>query len=116
VPGMTETQRVWEEWFRAFSRIQAAWPAEVDVPCPQGDGGRVRVGYIGNPVSRIGVAYAWCDAERHGIYLTRVGIPPGAPMAAYDAPEEEQDAIVPPDLELLDPDPALPEAGGAEGQ
>jgi hypothetical protein len=105
---MTESQRLWEAWFSAFSRVHAAWPDEVDVPCPQGDGGHVRVAYIGDPNTRIGMAFAWCDRCQQGIYLSRVGIPEGAPMLTFDASEAEQAAVIPPNLQLLDPDPAPP--------
>jgi hypothetical protein len=104
---MTESQKVWESWFQAFKRVHAAWPEQAEVPCPRGDG-FVRVAYVGDPVDRIGTAYAWCDDCDEGIYLTRVGIPEGAPLLPYDAPEAEKDAVIPPDLEFLDPDPAPP--------
>jgi hypothetical protein len=106
---MTDSQRRWEAWFAAFSRVHAAWPDQVDVPCPNGDGGRVRVAYIGDPARRIGMAFAWCDTCRQGIYLSRVGIPEGAPMLAFGVSEADQAAVIPPDLELLDPDPAPPD-------
>ncbi len=104
----TEPQRLWESWYQAFAGIQEAWPRRLDVRCPHDDGGSVRVAYIGDPLTRRGTAFVWCDVGRHGIYLTRVGRPSGAEMLANDAPDAEQDALVPPDIDFLRPDPAPP--------
>jgi hypothetical protein len=106
---MTESQQVWESWVHAFARVRDAWPEQIDVPCPNSDGGHVRVAYIGDPQTRIGMAFAWCDICREGIYLSRVGIPDGAPMLTFDASAAEQAAVIPADLKLLDPDPAPPD-------
>ena len=103
---MTDAQRLWESWYQAFVKISEAWPAEVNVPCPNSDHGRVRVSYTGDPETRIGTAIVWCPDCRQGIYLSRVGIPPGAEMLPFDATQEEEDAAVPPDVVLLPPDPA----------
>jgi hypothetical protein len=111
---MTESQRRWEAWFSAFSQLHAAWPDKVDVPCPESDGARLRAAYLGDPVSRIGTAFAWCETGRHGIYVSRVAIPPGADMLPFDAPDSEQDLLIPPDIEFLPPDPAPPSDQGEE--
>lgn len=104
--AMTESQRLWNSWYQAFLQISRAWPAEINVPCPNSDHGRVRVSYTGDPETRIGMAVVWCPDCRQGIYLSRVGIPPGAAMLTFDATEEEADAAVPSDVVLLPPDPA----------
>ena len=103
---MTDAQRLWEAWYQAFEQISQAWPTEVEVRCPNTDRGRVRVSYTGDPDTRIGMAIVWCPECRQGIYLSRVGIPPGAEMLPFDATQEEEDAAVPPDVVLLPPDPA----------
>ncbi|WP_189080305.1 hypothetical protein [Mangrovihabitans endophyticus] len=105
---MTSAQAVWESWFRAFLTIHQAWPDAVEVACPDGDGGRMRVGYLADPDTRLGTAMAWCDKCRRGIYISRVSVPEGAPMAGFEASAAEQASVVPPDLELFDPDPAPP--------
>ena len=110
---ITESQRLWEAWFQAFSKIREAWPEPTDVPCPNGDGGRVRIAYIGDPNTRIGTAFIWCDVCRQGIFLSRVGIPEGADMLTFDASDEEQEAIIPNNIEFLPPDP-IPPAEGAD--
>jgi len=76
------------------------------VPCPNGDHGRVRVFYTGDPETRIGTAIVWCPDCRQGIYVSRVGIPPGAETLPFDATQEEGDAAVPPAVVLLPPDRA----------
>ena len=104
----TQPQRLWESWYQAFAGIQEAWPRRLDVPCPQGDGGSVRVAYVGDPETRRGTAFVWCPVGRHGICLTRVGIPAGADML----PDAEHEALVPPNVDFLPPDPAPPAGGG----
>jgi hypothetical protein len=104
MPKMTESQRVWEAWMSAFSRIHDAAPADADVACPSCDKGRVRVSYTGDPQSRIGYAIAWCDVCLHGIHLSRVRIPDGVEMLTFESTEAERDAVVP-DIQLISPDP-----------
>jgi hypothetical protein len=111
---MTDSQRLWESWYQAFLKVHEARPADVDVPCPNSDHGRVRISYTGDPETRIGMAIVWCAECRQGIHLSRVGIPAGADMLTFDATEAEEDAAVPPDIEILPPDPAPPsDAPGA---
>ena len=38
---MTEAQQQWEAWYQAFQQLREAWPADIDVPCPNTDHGRV---------------------------------------------------------------------------
>ncbi|GIE98197.1 hypothetical protein [Paractinoplanes rishiriensis] len=105
MPEMTESQRYWETWFDAFTRIRDAWPAPVDVPCPDGDGGKLRITYTGDPEDRIGFATLWCDVGRNGIFLHRVGIPSGAPMLSFDATDEERAEQIPAGIRLIPEDP-----------
>jgi hypothetical protein len=37
-----------------------------------------------------------------------VGIPEGAPMVSFDATDEEIAAVVPPEIDFFEPDPAPP--------
>jgi hypothetical protein len=103
---ITESQRLWEAWFQAFSEVREA--------CPNCDGGAVRIAYMGDPGTPIGTAFAWCESCRQGISVCRVGIPHGAAMATFDASEEEQDAIIPADIDFLPADP-VPPADGVNG-
>ena len=105
---MTESNRRWEAWFDAFSRIREAWPARLDVLCPDGDQGRMHITYTGSPESRIGFATMWCDVGHHGIFLPRVGIPEGAEMLSFDATPEERAALIP-DITLIPTDPYTPD-------
>ena len=102
---LTEPQRQWEAWYEAFQKLREAWPADIVVPCPNTDHGRVRISYTGDPTTQIGTAIVWCADCRQGIYLSRVGIPADAAMLPFDAPEEAHDAAVPPDIKILPPDP-----------
>lgn len=104
MPEMTESQRTWEAWFDAFTRIRDAWPERIDVPCPDGDRGKLHITYTGNPESRVGFATLWCDAGRNGIFLPRVGIPDGAEMLSFNATPEERAAAIP-EIRLIPTDP-----------
>ncbi|MCY1141863.1 hypothetical protein OWR29_28030 [Actinoplanes sp. Pm04-4] len=101
---MTDSQRTWEAWFDAFTRIRDAWPERIYVPCPDGDDGRLHITYTGSPENRIGFATLWCDVGRNGIFLPRVGIPEGADMLSFDATPEERAAVIP-DIRLIPTDP-----------
>jgi hypothetical protein len=105
---MTESNRRWEAWFDAFTKIREAWPARLDVLCPEGDQGRMRITYTGSPETRIGFATMWCDVGHHGIFLPRVGIPAGAEMLPFDATPEERAAVIP-DISLIPTDPYTPD-------
>ncbi len=74
------------------------------MPCPDGDGGRLRITYTGSPQSRVGFATLWCDVGRNGIFLPRVGIPEGAEMLTFDATPEERAAVIP-EIRLIPTDP-----------
>ena len=108
---MTDSQRTWEAWFDAFTAIRDAWPTRIEVPCPDGDGGRLHITYTGNPESRIGFATLWCDVGRNGIFLSRVGIPEGADMLTFDATPEERAAVIP-NIRLIPADPYVPDEDG----
>ncbi|GAA1643094.1 hypothetical protein [Actinoplanes couchii] len=105
---MTDSNRRWEAWFTAFTTMRDAWPARVDVPCPDGDQGRLHITYTGNPESRVGFATMWCEVGRNGIFLPRVGIPDGAEMLPFDATPEERAAVLP-DINLIPADPYTPD-------
>jgi hypothetical protein len=115
MPEMTQSQRRWEAWFDAFTRIRDAWPERVDVPCPDGDQGRLHLTYTGSPETRVGFATLWCDLGRNGIFLSRVGIPEGAEMLTFDATPEERAAAIP-EITLIPTDPYVPAEDGAEGR
>ena len=104
---MIESQRNWEAWFDAFTRIRDAWPERIEVPCPDGDAGRLHITYTGSPDSRIGFATLWCNLGRNGIFLPRVGIPEGADMLSFDATPEVRAAVIP-DIRLIPTDPYSP--------
>ncbi len=105
---MTDSQRTWEAWFDAFTKIRDAWPERIDVPCPDGDPGRLHITYTGNPENRIGFATLWCDVGRNGIFLSRVGIPDSADMLTFEATPEERAAVIP-DIRLIPTDPFTPD-------
>jgi hypothetical protein len=107
---MTESQRRWEAWFAAYVRIDKASPDRVEVPCPDGDGGVVRIAFVADPGDDVGMAYLWCDVGRAGIFLHRVGIPAGAARFSFDADEDEMDKVIPPDVHFLPPDPYVAES------
>ncbi|GID93416.1 hypothetical protein Adi01nite_28280 [Amorphoplanes digitatis] len=107
MPGMTNSQRTWEAWFDAFTKMRDAWPERIEVPCPDGDHGRLHITYTGDPESRIGFATIWCEVGRNGIFLSRVGIPDGADMLTFDATPEERAAVIP-DIRLIPTDPYAP--------
>jgi hypothetical protein len=90
----------------AFSRVHAASPEPVSVPCPSCGRGTVHVTYVGDPDSRMGYAIAWCDVCLKGIYLSRLEIPEGVEMLTFDTPEEKFAAVVP-EVDLIQPDPWL---------
>ncbi|WP_229072236.1 hypothetical protein [Actinoplanes sp. DH11] len=105
---MTDSSRRWEAWFDAFTKIRDAWPTRVDVPCPDGDQGKLCITYTGSRDSRVGFATMWCDVGRDGIFLPRVGIPEGAEMLSFDATPEERAAVIP-DISLIPTDPHVPD-------
>jgi hypothetical protein len=108
MPEMTDSQRTWEAWFDAFMRIQEASPGRIDLPCPDGDHGRLHITYTGNQETRIGFATLWCDVGRNGIFLPKVGIPDGADMLAFDTTPEERAAVIP-EIRLIPTDPYIPD-------
>jgi hypothetical protein len=108
MPEITESQRYWESWFDAFTRIRDAFPQPVDVACPDGDGGKLHLTYTGDPEDRIGFATLWCDVGRNGIFLDRVGIPSGAEMLTFDATPEERATRIPPGIRLIPTDMYTP--------
>jgi hypothetical protein len=106
VTDLSESRRRWQAWFDAYGRISDGWPNQVDVECPDGDGGIVRIAFVaGRQVGR-GQAYLWCDVGRDGIFLHRVGIPEGAPRFPVDADDDEIDKVIPPDIHFFPPEPA----------
>jgi hypothetical protein len=107
MPEMTDSQRTWEAWFDAFMRFQDA-PGQTEIPCPDGDQGRLHITYTGNPESRMGFATLWCDVGRNGIFLPRVGIPDGADMLTFDTTPEERAAATP-EIRLIPADPYIPD-------
>jgi hypothetical protein len=90
---MTEAERRWESWFAAWQTMLDSWPEPVEVACPEGDGGRVRLTYYALPGSRVGSVKVWCDKGLHGIFMGRVGIPAGAKVTPFGASPEEREAI-----------------------
>jgi hypothetical protein len=102
---MTDSQRRWEAWYAAYVRIEEAWPERIEVPCPDGDGGTVRIAFVADPGDERGMVFLWCDVCRTGISLHRVRVPDGAPRLPFDGDDEQFDAVVPPDVFLLPPDP-----------
>jgi hypothetical protein len=93
---MSEAERRWESWYQAFIRVVEAFPEPIEVPCPEGDGGRIRLTYYAFPGSSKGSVTAWCDRCHHGIWLGRVGIPEGAQVYPFDGGPEGQ-----PEIELI---------------
>lgn len=109
VAKMTESQRRWEAWFDAYARIDDAWPDRLQVPCPEGDGGVVRIAYLAGPRESTGMAILWCEVGRTGIFLHRVRIPDAAPRFPVDSDDDELDKVIPPDVHLWPPDPVAEE-------
>jgi len=96
MPEMSEEERRWEAWYQAFVKVLEGFPQQVDVPCPEGDGGHIHLTYYGYPDSRTGSVMAWCDRCHHGIWLGRVSIPAGAQVYPFESRPEEV-----PDIELI---------------
>ncbi|MEV6494317.1 hypothetical protein AB0M20_37715 [Actinoplanes sp. NPDC051633] len=105
--GMTASQRRWEAWFDAYAKIDGGWPERIELPCPEGDGGRVQIAYLAGREGGKGMVFVWCDRCRTGIFLHRVRIPDDAPRLPHGATEDEIDKIIPPDTVFLPPDPAI---------
>ncbi|XVU22910.1 hypothetical protein ACQPZJ_37400 [Actinoplanes sp. CA-054009] len=87
----------WESWYQAFTKVYAAFPEPIDVPCPEGDGGHIQLTFYGNPDSRTGSITAWCDRCYHGIWLGRVGIPAGTPRYPFGSgpPDRPEITLIP---------------------
>ena len=96
MPEMTEAERRWESWWAAYLKLSEASPEPADVPCPEGDRGRVQRTYYARPGSRIGSVMVWCATGRHGIWLGRVGIPEGVEAHPFDSDPEGM-----PEIELI---------------
>lgn len=90
---MTEAERRWESWYQAFIQVFEAFPRPIDVPCPEGDSGHIRLTFYGFPDSRKGSVTAWCDRCHHGIWLGRISIPAGARVHPFDGSPAGQPAI-----------------------
>ncbi|GLY98329.1 hypothetical protein [Actinoplanes sp. NBRC 103695] len=93
MPEMTAAQRRWESWYQAFISVVEAFPEPVEVPCPEGDGGFIRLTYYGLPGSSKGSVTAWCDRCYHGIWLGRVSIPTGAQVYPFEGGPEGRPEI-----------------------
>ncbi|GIM89933.1 hypothetical protein [Paractinoplanes toevensis] len=104
MPEKTKAERRWESWYEAYNKVVEPFPEPVDVPCPEGDGGHIRLTYYARPGSPAGSVTAWCDRCYHGIWLDRVGIPAGAEVYSFeDGPTDRPDIELIPDA-LYTPD------------
>ncbi|MDX2699060.1 hypothetical protein PV416_42535 [Streptomyces ipomoeae] len=77
-------------WLKALSRFNTG-DKENTEPCPNCGRSQLRVQYLANMESRVGYALFWCDACLHGISVSRVQVPEGAPVRPIDDPESLAD-------------------------
>lgn len=96
MPEMTVAERRWESWYQAFNKVVEALPEQIQVPCPEGDGGHLQLTYYANPESSTGSVTAWCDRCHHGIWLGRVKIPAGVHVYSFQSVPEGR-----PEIELI---------------
>lgn len=74
-------------WLKALSRLNVGADKEAAEPCPNCGRNQIRTRYIANPESRVGYALIWCDACLHGVSVSRVRAPDGAPIWPIEDPD-----------------------------
>lgn len=73
-------------WLQALGQV-ADRQGEMDlVSCPDCSRDRLEVRYVVKPETRIGYVLLWCGACLHGISVSRVRAPEGAPAWSIDDP------------------------------
>ncbi|WP_037671364.1 hypothetical protein [Streptomyces griseus] len=73
-----------DAWLKALARWSTASETDATAACPHCGRGEVRLRYVVDPDSRVGFALMWCDACGHGISVSRVRAPEGAPVRSID--------------------------------
>ena len=98
----------YDRWLAVYGDVYEALPGRAAVRCPRCGADALRLVFVGDEAERIGYAAFWCDNCRHGIHLSRVDVPEGAPMYAF-RPAGPPDAI--PDYTIIVPPPDTADAG-----
>lgn len=73
-------------WLKALSRLNISAERGAEEPCPNCGRIQLRNRYIVNPESRLGYVLVWCEACLHGVSVSRVRAPDGAPIWPMEDP------------------------------
>jgi hypothetical protein len=74
-------------WLAALAAARIGPADSAEGQCPQCGREWLRARYIADQESRLGYVLFWCDACLHGISVSRVRAPQGAPIWSLDDPE-----------------------------
>jgi len=89
------------DWLNLYKKIHAS-PVAQALPCPECSNETVDFQYVGDRDARKGYLDMWCRHCNKGVHLSRVTIPEGAQVIAFDAPDDVLTARIP-DFEQVVP-------------
>lgn len=78
-------------WLRVLGLVADRQGEVHSLSCPNCGHDQLQVRYIVKPESRIGYVLLWCGACLHGISVSRVRAPKGAPIRSIDDPTSVED-------------------------
>ncbi len=74
-------------WLKCLAVVLSGGGDVQEAPCPDCGQKQLELRYIVEPDTRMGFALFWCNANLHGITVSRVQAPEGVPMRVMGAPE-----------------------------
>jgi len=89
-----------DAWLEAFRRALAALPDGDLPPCPRCGRFDLRLRFVADPDSRVGLASMWSEFCNHGIRVSRATVPNGVPFLPSDAAPAALAAHIPSFIEV----------------
>lgn len=86
---------MFSDWLEVYKKVQAAPSSATAEPCPECGNDSVDFQYVGDVEARKGYLDMWCRHCNKGVHLSRVSIPQGAHVLAFDAPDEVLTSRIP---------------------
>jgi hypothetical protein len=94
----------YEHWLTAYGDVYEALPSPAHVACPRCGADALRLEFVGDVEERTAYAAFWCGNCLHGIHISLVNVPKGAPVLSIDEPWESRSEIIP-DYTIIVPPP-----------
>jgi Winged helix-turn-helix DNA-binding len=89
-----------DAWLDALGRALDALPDGDLPPCPYCGRCDLRLVFVAERVTRVGLCAMWSDFCEHGIRVSRVTVPDGTPFLPLDSPAAVLDDFIPPFVEI----------------